>query len=50
MGQTGSRVFNKISSSFTFHGSPTDDPFDLSAATTAVASFKGTPFVYYRRR
>lgn len=49
MGQTGSRVFNKISSSFTFHGSPTDDPFDLSAATTAVASFKGTPFVHSRR-
>jgi hypothetical protein len=49
MGQTGSRVFNKISSSFTFHGSPTDDPFDLTTASTAVASFKGTPFVFSRR-
>lgn len=46
MGQTGSRVVNKIASSFTFNGSPVED---IEGTTTAVASFKGTPFVYTRR-
>ena len=37
---------NKISSSFTYHGTPLED-FD--GADTAVAGFKGTPFVFYRQ-
>eukprot|EP00092_Neocalanus_flemingeri_P003590 GFUD01003851.1.p1 GENE.GFUD01003851.1~~GFUD01003851.1.p1 ORF type:complete len:108 (+),score=20.08 GFUD01003851.1:133-456(+) len=46
MGQTGSRVANKIASSFTFSGS---EDYIAEGAGTAVASFKGTPFVFSRR-
>lgn len=48
MGQTGSRVASKIANSFTFHGSPSEE-FDSEGTTRAVASFRGTPFVYSRR-
>jgi len=48
MGQTGSRVATKIANSFTFHGSPSED-FDEETSKNAVASFRGTPFVYSRR-
>jgi len=47
MGQ-GSRVASKIANSFTFHGSPSEE-FDSEGASRAVASFRGTPFVYSRR-
>jgi len=45
MGGATSRVVNKISSSFTYHGA---SELDLAEAEGAVASFKGTPFVYAR--
>ena len=48
MGQTSSRVASKIASSFTFSGTPSED-FNIDGATTAVARFKGTPFVFSRR-
>jgi len=48
MGQTGSRVASKLASSFTFSGSPSEE-FNLDGVGTAVASFKGTPFVFSRR-
>ncbi|XP_023322771.1 tumor suppressor candidate 2 [Eurytemora carolleeae] len=49
MGQTGSRLVNKLSSSFTYHGSPSEE-FNFEDADRVVASFKGgTPFVYSRQ-
>ena len=49
MGQTGSRVANKIANSFSFSESPSDDYIVEVANSAAVASFKGTPFVFTRR-
>lgn len=49
MGATGSRVVNKIASSFSYHGSPSEDYTDYAVGEHAVASFKGTPFVYSRQ-
>eukprot|EP00091_Calanus_sinicus_P005628 TRINITY_DN16094_c0_g1_i1.p1 TRINITY_DN16094_c0_g1~~TRINITY_DN16094_c0_g1_i1.p1 ORF type:complete len:111 (-),score=27.74 TRINITY_DN16094_c0_g1_i1:93-425(-) len=49
MGQTGSRVANKIANSFSFSESASDDYIVEVANTAAVASFKGTPFVFTRR-
>ena len=49
MGQTGSRVANKIASSFSFSETPSDEYMVEVANTAAVAGFKGTPFVFTRR-
>ncbi len=45
MGLTGSRVVSKLANSFSFGGSPEDE----ANASRALATFKGTPFVYTRR-
>merc|ERR1711894_544446 len=49
MGQTGSRVANKIANSFSFSETPSDEYMVEVANTAAVAGFKGTPFVFTRR-
>jgi hypothetical protein len=49
MGQTGSRVANKIANSFSFSENASEDYIMDVANTAAVASFKGTPFVFTRR-
>ena len=59
MGQTGSRVINKISGSFSFSGSPTEGEAGegLKAAgvvlnegqATALARYGRLPLVYSRR-
>ena len=49
MGQTGSRVANKIANSFSFSDTASEDYMVEVANTAAVASFKGTPFVFTRR-
>merc|ERR1711997_777550 len=49
MGQTGSRVANKIANSFSFSETPSDEYIVEVANTAAVAGFKGTPFVFTRR-
>ena len=48
MGQTGSRVANKLANSFSFSGSASED-FVVEDADRALTSFKGTPFVFSRR-
>jgi len=51
MGQTGSRVINKISSSFSFSGEPIseEDAQNPQVAEKALARFGRLPLVYSRR-
>lgn len=51
MGQTGSRVINKISNSFSFSGEPLseEDAQNPQVAKTALARFGCLPLVYSRR-
>ena len=51
MGQTGSRVINKISSSFSFSGEPLseEDAQNPQVAQNALARFGCLPLVYSRR-
>jgi hypothetical protein len=50
MGQTGSRVVSKLTSSFSFSGSGVVDPDDIEEKRQAVVRFGGKlPLVYSRR-
>jgi len=54
MGQTGSRVMNKISGSFSFSGAPTDDESGTAVCLNegqakALARYGRLPLVYSRR-
>jgi len=51
MGQTGSRVINKISNSFSFSGEPLneEDVQNAQVAKNALARFGCLPLVYSRR-
>ena len=51
MGQTGSRVINKISNSLSFSGGPfgDTDAETVQSAQTALARFGCLPLVYSRR-
>ena len=54
MGQTGSRVMNKISGSFSFSGAPTDDETGTAVCLNegqakALARYGRLPLVYSRR-
>ena len=51
MGQTGSRVINKISNSFSFSGEPLseEDAQNPQVAKNALARFGCLPLVYSRR-
>jgi len=51
MGQTGSRVINKISNSFSFTGEPLseEDVQNAQVAKNALARFGCLPLVYSRR-
>jgi len=54
MGQTGSKVINKISGSFSFSGSPTDEEDGTAVSLTAgqaqaLARYGKLPLVFSRR-
>ena len=50
MGQTGSKVVNKITSSFSFSSGPTLSAEEVDEARAAIVRFGGKiPLVYLRR-